>query len=167
MSKKKSAKNQRERNAYWEGIRRQSRIDTTGAYGSESLSGSSDAASAYGYDSDTQKIGKRSFWAWLLHNKVTVIGWAIALIISPGIWRLIDLGFNHRVDIKTLTYRMEQAEKRISELDSNLITTDVLDLKLQLARNEMDALIPDVSTIQTQLDDIESRLDTLEKSGRE
>ena len=99
---------------------------------------------------------------WIQRNKMKVLGGFVTLIIIPVFGFAIKWIFDQNAVIQVLNYRMEQIETAVANIEDDLLTKEVLDLKLELARSDMQALIPDVSGIQAQLDDIEERLSAIE-----
>ena len=162
--KRQPAKNQQERQAYGRDVRRSNRMNPTGTYGAESLRGSDDLHfyNNSNYDDNEPNTGKMSIVTWIQRNKMKVLGGIVTLIIIPVFGFAIKWIFDQNAVIQVLNYRMEQIESAVANLDDDLLTKEVLDLKLELARSDMQALIPDLSGIQAQLDDIEERLSAIE-----
>lgn len=139
-------------------------MNPTDTYGAESLRGSDDLHfyNDSNYDGNEPDTAKMSVLTWIQRNKMKVIGGIVTLIIIPVFGFAINWIFDQNAVIQVLNYRMEQIEAAVANLDDDLLTKEVLDLKLELARSDMQALIPDLSGIQAQLDDIEERLSAIE-----
>ena len=94
-----------------------------------------------------------------------VLGGVITLIVVPFLGFIIKWVFDQNAVIQVLNYRMEQIEIAVDNIDDDMLTKEVLDLKLELIRSDMKALIPDLTGIQEQLDDVERRLLELERGN--
>lgn len=162
------AKNQREREAYGRSIRKNNRMNPTDTYGAETLRGSDDPSyyeNENNLEDSAPNIGKMSIATWIRRNKMKVLGGVITLIVVPFLGFIIKWVFDQNAVIQVLNYRMEQIEIAVDNIDDDMLTKEVLDLKLELIRSDMKALIPDLTGIQEQLDDVERRLLELERGN--
>lgn len=171
MPKKKNppVKNQRERERYGRETRRQNRIDTTGRYGSDMLSGSGEFVSESPYADENEHIGTAppSLKTRFARNKGKIFDWVIAGILIPIILAAFGWAYTQNGRLEVLEYRVEEIEKRIDSLADDVLTKEVFSLQLELATKDMEGLIPDLSSVETRLADIEERLDALEETPSE
>ena len=161
---KKRVKNQKERTAYWKNARSQNRIDPTGIYGSTNLQGSGD--SSFPMDDTVYqrqyRVAPSSWRTKLKRNKEAIIKGVIGAILIPVLGFAVKWWFDTNADIQVIKYRIEAIQTKVESLDENMTTKEVLDLKLDAIKRDVTFLIPDVSGINTRLDDIESKLSTME-----
>ena len=162
--KRKKTKNQKERNQYWKNARNQNHIDPTGPYGSENLQGSGDEP--FPMDDtiapNAAEVARMSPKTWWKRNKGTVlkdvvITLLVALISAAGEWV-----YNENAAIEVIKTRINKVEETIASLETDITTKEVLDLKLEIIKRDVVALIPDTSNITNRLDEIETRITTLE-----
>lgn len=162
MSKKHTpVKNQRERESYHRDSRRQSKMNPTGEYGASSLHGSGDTWEPDENSSDGNNIpvAKPSVMAWIKEHwlESITIPLLVAFIIFAARWI-----FDKNTEVAVIQQKIETIVERIDKLDSDAVTKEYLDLKIELIKKDMSSLIPDISGIEAQINDVVSRLDNLE-----
>ncbi len=161
---KKRIKNPKERTAYWKNARSQNRIDPTGVYGSTNLQGSGD--SSFPMDDTVyqrqNEVAPSSWRTKLKRNKESIIKGVVGAILIPILGFAVKWWFDTNADIQVIKYRIEAIQTKVDSLDENMTSKEVLDLKLDAIKRDVTALIPDVSEINTKLDDLENRLGAIE-----
>ena len=166
MSKRKNppVKNQREREQYGRETRKQNRIDTTGRYGSDMLSGSGEFVSESPYVDETDHIGTASpsLRTRISRNKDKIFELVIAGILIPVLLAAFRWAYTQNGKIEVLAYRVSEIEDRIENLVTDVLTKEVFELQLELATKDMKGLIPDLSSVEKRLENIGTRLDELE-----
>lgn len=171
MSKRKNppVKNQREREQYSREMRKQNRIDTTGRYGSDMLSGSGEFVSASPYADEAEYVGTAtpSLKTRASRNKDKIFDWVIAGILIPALFAAFGWAYTQNGKLEVLTYRVSEIEERIDGLTTDMLTKEVFKLQLELATKDMEGLIPDLSSVEERLEAIETRLDELEEQPDE
>lgn len=165
-SKRKRTKNQQERSQYWRSAREQNHIDPTGTYGSSNLNGSDETA----FPSDDliyqnqNRTAPASLKTKLKRNKDAVIKGIVSAIVIPILGYCAVWLINTNADVQVIKQRISTIEEKISAMDESMVTTEVLDLKLEIIKRDVTALIPDTSGITSRLDDIEAKLAAYENS---
>ena len=165
--KKKGVKTPREREAYWKNARSQNQIDPTGIYGSTNLQGSDNASfplddTVYQKQND---VAPSSLKTKIKRNKAAIIKGIATLIIIPLLGFIGKWLFDANADIKLIKYRIDTIQTKVDSLDENMVSKEVLDLKLDAIKRDTSALIPDVSSINDKLDDLESRIEAIENES--
>ena len=87
------------------------------------------------------------------------------MIIIPLLGFVGKWLFDANADIKLIKYRIDTIQTKVDSLDENMVSKEVLDLKLDAIKRDTNALIPDVSSINDKLDDLESRIEAIENES--
>ena len=87
------------------------------------------------------------------------------MIIIPLLGFIGKWLFDANADIKLIKYRIDTIQTKVDSLDENMVSKEVLDLKLDAIKRDTSALIPDVSSINDKLDDLESRIEAIENES--
>ena len=169
-SKFKAAKNNHERQNYRRSVQQQAgSLETTGHYDkSKSLEGSKTPSSFEPTTSNLDVCKPTIASRIMLQYKKIIVG-ALSIIASAiltvFISTTVSWGLDYKAEKNVIDYRISTIEKKIEQLDDNSISKEVLDLKLEIVKNESNALFPSIERLSERISEIESRIDSIEQGS--
>lgn len=92
--------------------------------------------------------------------KYKVIDWLrdnyISVLVTVFLIAIIGFLFGHGKSIAVINYRLDSIEKEISSLDNNVLQKEVLELKLDNLKKEMEnKFLLDVGVLKSQIGELE------------
>ena len=109
-------------------------------------------------------VAPMSTKAWLIKHSKGIISTIVLAIISAALILFVEFVSNMRGDILFAEKSITVLETRVEGFSSDLVTKDLLEVKLSLIKAEICNAFPDIDTLEKRIDEIETILDSNNQS---
>ena len=150
----------KERQAYYQFARTRGGEDTNPNDDKHTLSGSEETPyTDINALENRPKVADKSFKAKLRDNWNTILKWVFGVLLIPLVFYIASLYGELNSEIKYANKMIDFYGDKIASIETDFITKEFLDMKLDVLMLEVSALIPDIAKIEKHLEEIDEILD--------